>query len=634
MAEKFYMTAAIDYNNDIPHIGTASEKIQADAVVRYKRLKGYDAFLVMGTDEHSTNAARKAKKMNLSPEEYSDQMVEKFKDVWRKLNINYDDFVRTSEKRHFHSVQRFFQKIYDNGDIYKGTYKGWYCVSCEAFIREKDLVEGKCPYHNRKPDWIEEENYFFTLSRYQDRLLEHIEKHPEFIQPEVRRNEILNIIKGGLEDVSFSRSSTSWGIPVPFDTSHVIYVWFDALLSYITGIGYAGDDDKFTHYWPADIHLIGKDITRFHCIIWPTMLMSAGLELPKTIFGHGFIYFEGERLSKTLGNIVDPLDTANRFGADPFRYFILREITFGKDGDFSWKKFIDRYNADLANDLGNLLNRTLVLIERSFGGEIPRSGEEEAVDEDLRNTALETVERVDKAMEELNLSGALEEIWTLVRRANRYVEETQPWSLAKNKEERLATVLYNLAEALRFTSILLSPFIPETVSKMLAQLGIEEKIRKGDWSKLERWGGFPPGTKVKRAGPLFPRLRKEDEALAERGRKEEAVAKSDNRISYEDFEKVELRVAEVVSAEKVAGADKLLKLEIDLGQERRTIVAGIAKQYSPSQIIGKKIIIVANLKPATIRGIESNGMLLAAVKGNDLALLILDRDIELGSRVQ
>ncbi len=462
MAEKFYITTAIDYANDLPHVGTAYEKICADAIARYKRLAGYDVYFTMGNDEHSINVKKEADRLGYSDTAaYCDEMAVRFEEVWRKLHISYSDFIRTTEPRHRKGVQKLFRKIHDAGDIYKGHYEGWYCESCEAFLGEKDLVGGQCPHHKRKPEWIQEENYFFALSNYQDRLFDHITAHPDFIRPESRRNEILSLIRGGLEDISISRSSFDWGIPLPMDPSHVIYVWIDALSNYITVLGYGEAESDLWRYWPADVHLIGKDITRFHCVIWPAMLLSAGIALPRTIFGHGFIDFEGRKMSKSQRHAVQPLDAVERYGADALRYFLLREVTFGQDGDFSWERFEQRYNADLANDLGNLLSRSVAMAGRYFEGVVPHR--DPSGDRILMDQARQTLDRVDAAMSDLQLHTALDAIWELVRAANRFVEAKAPWALAKDPSRRaeLETCLYDLLENLRHLAVFLYAFMPK-----------------------------------------------------------------------------------------------------------------------------------------------------------------------------
>lgn len=634
MKEKFYITTAIDYVNSLPHIGTAYEKIGADCIARFKRMDGFDVHFLMGNDEHSINVKKAAVEQGLTPEAYCDRMAEQFQRIWRKLDISYDDFIRTTEERHCAAVQKLFLKIHENGDIYKDSYEGWYCESCEAFLQEKDLADGKCPNHGSQPKWIEEENHFFALSKYGDRLLRHIEANPRFILPEIRRNEIVNVIKGGLEDISISRSSFDWGIPLPIDPSHVVYVWFDALINYISAAGYGSDEDLFSRRWPADAHVIGKDITRFHCIIWPSMLMAAGVPLPRTVFGHGFVYLKGAKMSKSLGHVVEPLDVVDTYGADPLRYYLLREGSFGRDGDFTWENFIDRYNSDLANDLGNLLNRTLSMIVRYQEGVVRAPSGCEAVDEALQASGIGALAHIrhsfSEVADDIEFHTALTHIWNIVGRANKYIDETAPWTLNKQgKKERLATVLYNTVETLRITTLLIAPFMPNTARTMWTQLGLESTpFEDQTFDNIEPWGQIPEGTEVHVSAPLFPRI--------ERTEKEETTMEQpeEHLIDFNEFQKMDLRIADILSAERVEGANKLVKMEIDIGEEHRQIVAGIAEHYAPEDLVGKKIVVVVNLKPAVIRGVESRGMLLAAEEGDTLALVTLDRDVGAGAKVR
>ena len=516
---KFYITTAIDYVNSSPHVGTAYEKIGADALARWKRLCGYNTFFLMGQDEHSTNVEKKAVALGLGPLDYCNKMEEEFRKVWAKLNVSFDDFIRTTSPIHKETVQKIFNRINSSGDIYKGTYKGWYCVSCEAYKKETELIDGKCPNHKSPPKWIEEENYFFKLTNYRDKLLNYVQKNPTFIMPNIRRNEILNVLQEGLDDISISRASTKWGVPIPQDESHVIYVWFDALINYLSGVGFEDNTNRFSTFWPADVHVIGKDITRFHCIIWPAMLLSAGLPLPKTIFGHGFVYVKGQKMSKTLGTVIDPSNVADKYGADALRYFLLREIAFDNDGDFTWEKLIERYNSDLANDLGNLLHRTLNMINKYQDGVITVTSEAaEPVDDNLKNCLLTLAEKVEPLMENLAFHNALAVIWEQVNRVNRYIEETSPWTLSKNnKKSRLQTVLYNTIEAIRILATLLSPFIPTTSTKIWEQIGLNpadmQTQKNVDLIKTsvtldtaKRWDYIKTGTKVKKGEPLFPRI--------------------------------------------------------------------------------------------------------------------------------
>lgn len=617
--DKFYITTAIDYVNSLPHIGTAYEKIGADVLARYmrKKLGPENVRFQMGNDEHSTNVLRAAKAKGLDTKGYCDGMRMKFEEVWKKLNISYDDFIQTSEDRHIKGVQELFKKIYDNGDIYKAHYEGWYCESCEAFYTEKDLVEGVCPNHKAKPKWIKEENYFFKLSKYERPLLEHITKNPGCIEPEGRRNEVLGIIKGGLQDISVSRAGFEWGIPVPFDEGHVVYVWFDALINYITAAGFGTDQKEFKKWWPADVHVIGKDIIRFHCVIWPAMLMSAGIELPRTVFSHGFVYLKGEKMSKSLGNVVTPLDVIDRYGADPLRYYLLRTSSFGKDADFTWEGFIERYNADLANGIGNLVARTRAMVERYFDRKVP-----ECIDAEVRRLVGDIEIRVDEALNytngDLNYHTALSSIMDAVSAVDRYINEKKPWEMAKSgKTKELEHVLGNVYASIEKISGLLEPFMPETCEKIAKQMG------------------FGKG-KVADAENLFPRIEEKTEEKKMESRPDitDKVPETKDLIDIADFAKVDLRVAEIKAAEKVEGADKLLKLQIDLGTETRQIVAGIAKHYTPESLVGKKIVVVANLKPAKLRGIESNGMLLAASNAESVVILTTEKDLPAGSKVK
>lgn len=601
--KKFYITTAIDYVNSLPHIGTAYEKIGADVLARFKRAQGADVHFQMGNDEHSINVEKAARQAGLEPKVYCDQMRKQFEAIWKKLDISYDDFIQTSEPRHVKGVQKLFQKIYDNGDIYKKHFEGWYCESCEAYITEKDLVGGLCPNHKSKPKWLKEENYFFKLSKYQEKLHQHIKKYPEFIVPEMRRNEILRLIEGGLQDVSVSRAGAKWGIPVPFDNTHSVYVWFDALINYITAIGYGTSEAQFKKWWPADLHIIGKDITRFHAVIWPAMLMSAKIKLPKSIFGHGFVYLRGEKMSKTLGNVVTPLDVIDTYGADPLRYYLLRASSFGQDGDFTWDDFIRRYNGDLANGLGNLVSRTLGMVEQYLGGVLRPVKKKGPLIKSLNTLDKKVKAVLDSKDGDIEFHRALEIIWEGMSAVDQYINANKPWKMTQ--KEALEEVLSQSAEGIRILATLLKPFLPSTSEKILKQFS-NKKIQKG-------------------AG-LFPRI--------EEKKMEPQPTQTNELIDITDFAKVELRVAQVLQAEKVEGADKLLKLQIDLGTEQRQIVAGIAQHYTPEDLIGKKVVVVVNLKPAKIRGVESNGMLLAASDANVISILTPLKDVAIGSKVK
>lgn len=507
--DKFFLTTAIDYVNNVPHLGTAYEKIAADAIARFSRLLGRDTYFLMGNDEHSANVEKEALSKGMTPQDYCDKMAETFREIWKKLNISYDGFIRTTDPRHAKAVQKLFTKIHEQGDIYAGTYEGWYCLSCEAFYTEKDLKEGKCPVHKMEPKWISETNHFFRLSKYRDRLLEHIEGNPMFIVPEIRRNEILNVVRTGLEDVSVSRSSFRWGIPLPIDPSQTIYVWFDALINYISAIGYGDDAAFFSKYWPADLHVIGKDITRFHCILWPAMLMSAGLELPRTILGHGFVSFKGERMSKSLGNFVNPLDVADKFGADPLRYYLLREVPLDRDGDFSWGLFIERYNADLANNLGNLLSRTLAMLVRYNAGRVDDVFVRDEKLGELQQVAENSIREYLEFMKGHEIDMAVQTTWRLIKRANQLIEETAPWRLAKDpsKKTSLLSVLNGLLESIRIISILLVPIMPEKSDEIWKAAGFCGSPDSGRIESL-RWSGkvVEAGRTVAQPSPLFPRI--------------------------------------------------------------------------------------------------------------------------------
>ncbi|NLP15324.1 MAG: methionine--tRNA ligase [Clostridium sp.] len=649
----FYITTPIYYPSDKLHIGHSYTTVAADAVSRYKRLKGYDVMFLTGTDEHGQKIQRKAEEKGISPKQYVDEIVAGIKDLWELLRITNDRFIRTTDSNHEKAVQQIFKKLYDQGDIYKSEYEGWYCTPCESFWTKTQLVDGKCPDCGRDVELTKEESYFFRLSKYQDRLIEHIETHPEFIQPVTRQNEMLNnFLRPGLEDLCVSRTSFNWGIPVTFDEKHVVYVWIDALSNYITALNYLSEDDSdYRKYWPADVHLVGKEIVRFHTIIWPAMLMALGEPLPKQVFGHGWLLLEGGKMSKSKGNVVDPVVLVDKYGVDAVRYFLLREVPFGSDGVFSNEALINRINSDLANDLGNLVSRTVTMIDKYFEGSIPPKRQPGDFDEDLKKIVMETPSKVEELMDKLQFSTALADIWKTVSRTNKYIDETMPWKLAKdeNSRERLAEVLYNLAESLRIISILIQPFMPETPEKIWHQLGISDK-KATEWESAKKWGGYPEGSQVRKGDVIFPRIdiqkeMEELEKITAKADKEKDVSKSDKGndtgndkkdgyITIEDFAKIDLRVAKVLEAEKVEGADKLLKLKLELGDEIRQVVSGIAKNYAPESIVGKYVVLVANLKPVKLRGIESQGMILAASDDKDLVLATIDREINSGTKVR
>ncbi len=646
---RFYISTPIYYPSDKLHIGHAYTTTAADALARWHRFDGKDVLFLTGSDEHGQKIERVAKQQGVTPKEYVDRIVAGFQGLWERLNITYDDFIRTTDERHEKVVQTVFEKVYAKGDIYKGEYEGWYCTPCETFWVENKLEDGKCPDCGRPVELVKEESYFFQISRYADRLLKHIEEHPEFIQPESRRNEMVSFIKSGLEDLCVSRTTFDWGIPVPNTDNHVIYVWFDALTNYLTGAGYLQDDEKFAKYWPADIHLVGKEIMRFHTIIWPIILMALDLPLPKTVFGHGWLLFDQQKMSKSKGNVVDPHALIDEFGVDAIRYFLMREIAFGQDGNFSRRALMERINSDLANDLGNLLHRTLAMLQKYKSGVIPAPGASTQLDEEIIQLSAQTVKEVRAQIEAYQLNTAVATIWRFIGRMNKYVDETEPWALAKDPEqaERLNTVLYNFFEALRVVALLIKSFMPETAEKMWQQLGIDEPIAEQSTAALT-WGLLKPQLQTQKGEPLFPRLDLDAETEApaappkveqaqKAAKKVESKPNADEGaglIDISQFAQVELKVAEVLSAAPVEGADKLLKLQVDLGGEERQIVAGIAQHYQPDELVGKKIVVVANLKPAKLRGEVSQGMLLAASQGKKLSLITVERDVPVGSKVK
>jgi methionyl-tRNA synthetase len=651
---RYFLTTAIDYVNSRPHLGTAYEKITADVIARYHRLKGDDTFFLMGNDEHSQNVFKRAQEQGKDPLAYCDEMERAFRDTWTGLDVSFDDFIRTTDRRrHFPAVRAMAQACLDNGDIYEGTYEGHYCVGCEEFKPEKDLVEGLCPIHKTKPEWIKEKNWFFRLSKYQQPLLDHYAAHPSFVEPEIRRNEILRFVEGGLEDLSMSRAGQSWGIPLPFDEKSVVYVWFDALINYAAAVGYGWDQERFSSAWPANLHIVGKDITRFHCVIWPAMLMSAKLPLPGQVFGHGWVFFKGERMSKSLGNIVDPLDAAKRFGPDPLRLYLTKEVPYGGDGDFTWERFEEKYNADLANNLGNLVNRVASMSERYRQGLLAASAPRSSA---LTGAADHAVATYREAMDRHGLHEAMAATFRLVSATNEFVASSQPWAMAKDPSQAaaLTNVLFDAAEAVRIAGTLLAPVMPQSANEIRRRMG---DSRPAGAVRLDDTAWNTAASKqILNAGALWPRIEDTgaivvsetptsplaaEPAAAPTAAEPQsapvaAAAPAPNAyITIDDFMKVELKTAKILAAERMPKSKKLLKLSVDVGEpEPRTILAGIAESYEPEAIVGRAIVIVANLAPRPMMGLVSQGMVLAASTDGGPAMLIDPTPAAPGTRVR
>ena len=655
MAKKtYYITTPIYYASGDLHIGHCYTTVICDAISRFKRMNGYDVFYLTGTDEHGQKVEQKAIKAGKTPKQYVDDVVDKIKDLWKLLDIKYDKFIRTTDDYHEKTVQKIMEKLLANGDLYKDAYEGWYCTPCESFWTESQLKDGKCPDCGREVKLMKEESYFFRLSKYQDRLVKYYEENPEFISPKSRMNEMINnFIKPGLKDLCVSRTSFKWGIPLTFDTNHVVYVWVDALSNYITALGYLQENDEnFKKFWPADLHMVGKEIVRFHTIIWPAILMALDLPLPKQVYGHGWLLLGGDKMSKSKANVVDPHFLVERYGIDAMRYYLLREIPFGSDGTYTNEMLIKRINMDLANIYGNLVHRTLAMLEKYYGGVIPAPGPMTELDEECKAMCEKLLEKCIEDIDKLDAPRALSNIMDVLARANKYIEETSPWTLDKNGDrERLGTVMYNLCEMIRVANVMLQPFITESPKKVFEAFGTPAD--KQTFESVEKFGGTIPNTQTSKMAPLFGRideakeieyLNKYAEDLAKKAEKESKVAEQKketpenvvdiNEITIDQFMTVKLKVGEILTAEKVENADKLLKFSVKVGEETRTIVSGIAKYYTPEELIGQQVVVVANLKPAKLRGIESQGMLLCACNNQDVVLVAPIKRVADGSEVR
>jgi methionyl-tRNA synthetase len=667
MSRKFYITTPIYYVNDVPHIGHAYTTIAADVLARYHRLKGDPVFFLTGTDEHGQKVEKAAREKGRTPQEHADLLSRNFKKLWEKLEITHDAFIRTTDREHVAVVQELLQRLFDKGEIERRTYEGWYCTPDERFWTGKEIVEGKCPDCGRPVEHIKEDNYFFLMSKYQDRLVRHITDNPDYIRPESRRNEVLGFLttqKLGDLCISRPKARLAWGIELPFDRDFVTYVWFDALTNYFSATRYlsppargsAVPKQREAFWWPADHHLVGKDILTTHSVYWSAMLMAVGLPLPGNIFAHGWWTRDGRKMSKSIGNVVDPHEVVDTYGADAFRFFVLREVPFGLDGDFSTETFITRFNTELANDLGNLLSRVLTMVGKYFDGKVPPAGEEQQADRKLREVALSLPPLIDADLDQLAFNKYLQTAWQLVTRANRYVEENAPWTLAKkNDMQRLATVLYNLAEALRLIALHLAPVLPGTCQKIWDAIGMGRPLTDAHLDREQGWGGLTAGAVIRPGAQLFPRIDikepssygltrmntdknqkegKRMETKTEEQKPAATPAAGPDLIGIEDFGKVQLRVGKIIAAERVEKSEKLIKLKVDIGAETRQIVAGIGKHYAPEQLLDRSVVIVANLKPAKLMGIESQGMLRAASSGDSLSIVTPEREIAPGSKVK